>query len=105
MWMRRRPPTRAGRGTGYEPVYADSTALRAIAAGLSASTAAALAAVVPDLLPGYGFPLPAPAAPAPTTGLVRLCFADASTVDLDAADPWARALQALAAELLAGLPS
>jgi hypothetical protein len=109
MWMRRRPPKRAGRGTGYEPVYADSGALRAIAAGLSADAAAALAAVAPDVVTVNAVPsspytiVPVAVMPerrAPQR-LVRLGFADDSEFDIDASDPWARALLAIAAELLA----
>ena len=109
MWMRRRPPKRAGRGTGYEPVYADSGALRAIAAGLSADAAAALAAVAPDVVKVGEVPrspytiVPVSVVPerrAPHR-LVRLGFADDSEFDIEASDPWARALTAIAAELLA----
>jgi len=108
MWMRRHPAARAVRGTGYEPAYADAGALRAIAASLSAEAAAAIAAVAPDLVapapravtavPVASYPLVIPR-PAPER-LVRLGFADASTLDLDPADPWGRALLAIAADLL-----
>ena len=107
MWMRRRPRNRAGRAGGYEPVYADSGALRAIAAGLSADAAAALAAVAPDVV---SVPPSAPYTIVPVAvlperrvphRLVRLGFADDSEFDIDASDPWARALLALAAELVA----
>jgi hypothetical protein len=129
MWMRRHPPSRTGRPATYEPVYANSGALRAIAAGLSAEAAAAVAAVAPDLVaadvvasyPASSYPAssypsssyPAsphlasthatsnqlPAAPVAPAGLVRLGFSDLSEVDVPLADPWARALLAVAAEL------
>ncbi len=107
--MRRRPTARAGRGTGYEPAYADSGALRTIAAGLSAEAAAAVAAVAPDLVgPVGGAVPPARVASYPLAGsgpvrgrVVRLGFADASTVDLGPADPWRKALLAVARDLLA----
>ena len=120
MWMRRRPPARGGRGSGkqagYAPVYADSGALRAIAAGLSADAAAALAAVAPDIMsavpvaPYTMVPVspfssaPAMRAPVPTS-LVRLGFSDDSEFDIDAANPWGRALLAIATDLLAARPS
>lgn len=117
MWMRRRPSAR----TGYAPVYANSDALRSVAAGLSASAAAAVAAVAPDVVhmavPQAVIPVPVvpvsetsvPAAPVPVAPvlvggqyrLVRLGFSDDTSVDLDARDPWAIALTALAGELLA----
>jgi hypothetical protein len=109
MWMRRRPPVRAGRGTGYEPAYADGGALRAIAAGLSADAVAAVAAVAPDFVADVARPVTrVPVASYPLVSecvkrapLVRLGFADSSHLDIDPADPWARALLAIAAELLA----
>lgn len=107
MWMRRRPPARSGRPATYEPAYADSAPLRSIAAGLSDLTAAAIAAVAPDLVegaprdPAYSSFSFAPLVTVAPDLLVRLGFADHSTLDLQPRDPWAVALLALAGELLA----
>jgi hypothetical protein len=119
MWMRRRPPRRTGAAGGYRPAYADGAALRAIADQLSSAAAAAVAAVAPDTVPVSG---PAAAA-APVTVAVRapvvpgvpeaspsgrrvhLGFADETGLELDARDPWAIALRAVAAELLATRPA
>jgi hypothetical protein len=106
--MRRRPPARNG-GTGYEPAYADSAPLRSITAGLSDRTAAAIAAVAPDLVEGaprdpshssLSHAAPAEHVTVVPDPVVRLGFADSSTFDFQPADPWAVALLALAGELL-----
>jgi plasmid replication initiation protein len=99
MWMRRRPPRRSGADSGYRPAYADGAALRAIADQLTGAAAAAVAAVAPDAVRVpvvSGVPAPVPSAHA-----VRLGFADATDLELDARDPWAIALRAVAAEMLA----